>query len=96
MKSLGGSKKKYLSELKRRTQESRAYTAYQALGLEIAEILDDPAHKSLYIKLAKDHDPHALIRIAKAVAEKNHVKSRGAYFMKVLEENRKKNRHETA
>jgi hypothetical protein len=88
MKSISGSKSKYLADLKKRTKESRAYTAYQVLGLEIAEILGDQNHKSLYIKLAKDGDPHTLLRLAKSVAEKKHVKSKGAYFMKVLKETR--------
>jgi len=52
--------------------------------LEVAGLLNDPEHKSLYIKLAKKHGADKLLRIAKGVAEKKDIKNKGAYFMKVL------------
>jgi len=82
MESLRG--KKYLEELKQRKIDSRAYSAHQLTGLEIAEILDDEEHKSLYIKLVKQHGADSLLRLAKSVAERKHVTNKGAYFMKVL------------
>jgi len=90
MKPIKISQSKYLDNLKKRNKESRVYTSYQLLGLEIADILNDNAHKSLYIKLAKDYDPDTLLRIAKSVAEKKRVRNKGAYFMRVLQEKRKK------
>lgn len=88
MRSLPSSSKDYLEELKRRSKTSRVYKSYQLTGLEIANILEDWQHKSLYIKLAKKHGGE-LLGIAKSVAEKKDVKNKGAYFMKVLQTNKK-------
>jgi hypothetical protein len=74
----------YLKKLRERAKESHIYRKYQLFGLEVAEILQDEKHKSLYIKLAKEHGGEKLIRIAKDVAERKNVKNKGAYFMKVL------------
>lgn len=74
----------YIEKLKKRSRESRAYRKYQFIGLEIAGLLEDPEHKSLYIKLAKEHGGEKLLRIAKEVAEKKHIKNKGAYFMTVV------------
>ncbi len=76
----------YFATLEERAKRSRAYTAYQLIGLEIAEILKDRARKALYIKLAKQYNPERLLRLAKSVAERPHVRKRGAYFMKLLAE----------
>ena len=84
MKPLKG--KDYLKELKDRRKETRAYSAHQFVGLEVAQILDDEKHKSLYIKLVKQHGTDLMLRLAKSVAEKKHVTNKGAYFMKVLHE----------
>lgn len=75
---------KYLDELKRRAKESHVYRKYQLVGLEISQILQDEKHKALYIKLAKDGDGDALMRIAKDVAERGDVKNKGAYFMSII------------
>jgi len=74
----------YLKELKRRSKESHVYKKFQLEGLEIAEILGDERHKSLYIKLAKEGNPNRLRRLAKTVAENKNVKNKGAYFMAAL------------
>ncbi len=74
----------YIKNLAKRAKESRVYKKYQLLGLEIAEILEDRTHKSLYIKLAKENNPERLLELAKGVAEKKNIKNRGAYFMAVL------------
>lgn len=74
--------KQYFEELKKRSGTSRVYRSYQLTGLEIANILEDWQHKSLYIKLAKEHG-HRLLEIAKSVAEKMDIKNKGAYFMKI-------------
>ena len=54
-------------------------------GLELAEILDDAEHKSLYIKLAKENDERKLLEIAKDIASKKNVRNKGAYFMKMIQ-----------
>lgn len=74
----------YVQELERRAKKSRVYTAHQARGLEIAELLNDGKHTSLYIKLAKEHNPDRLLRLAKSVVERKNVKNAAAYFMKLL------------
>lgn len=83
MKPLSPSSKSYFDELKKRSKKSRVYKKYQLTGLEIANILEDWSHKSLYIKLAKEHGDR-LLAIAKSVAEKKNVKNKGAYFMKII------------
>ncbi|MEK7640980.1 MAG: hypothetical protein AAB389_03210 [Patescibacteria group bacterium] len=84
MRSIDDSRKEYLRELSRRSSESRAYEPHQLTGLEIANILEDWEHKSLYIKLAKKHGESEMLRLAKTVAENKEVRNKGAYFMKIL------------
>ena len=74
----------YLEELKKRKKESRIYSEHQLVGLLVAEVLEDKEHKSLYIKLAKEHDPYKLLKLAKSVAERKNVENKGAYFMKLF------------
>lgn len=76
--------KSYLDVLKKRGKTSRVYRKHQLLGLEIAQILGDEKHKSLYIKLAKERKPEALLRAAKEVAERKDVQNKGAYFMRII------------
>jgi hypothetical protein len=71
----------YVKSLKERAKQSRAYTAHQLAGLELAEMLHDPKHKSLYIKLAKEHGTARLFELAKSVLEKSDIENPGAYFM---------------
>jgi len=77
-------KEDYFKALKKRAKTSRVYKKYQLVGLEIAQVLEDEKHKSLYIKLAKEHNPDALRALAQEVAERTQVKKKGAYFMKLL------------
>ena len=77
-------REKYLKELRKRSEEKRVSKPYQLTGLEIADILKDERHKSLYIKLVKGHDADYLLRTAKEVAENKNVKSKGAYFMRII------------
>ena len=79
-------REKYIAELARRAKESHVYRNYQLVGLEIADVLHDRPHKALYIKLAKEGNPRRLLAVAKDVAERNGVKNRGAYFMRVVME----------
>ncbi|MEK7187563.1 MAG: hypothetical protein AAB691_01790 [Patescibacteria group bacterium] len=78
--------KDFLETLRERGKKSKVYRAYQLIGLEIAEILDDDRHKSLYIKLAKERHASDLLTLAKDVRERRNVKNKGAYFMKLLSE----------
>ena len=73
----------YLALLKDRAKESHVYKKFQLIGLEVAQFLEDEAHKSLYIKLAKTHGIR-ILRLAKDVAERKNVANKGAYFMKLL------------
>lgn len=74
----------YVKNLKQRGKDSHVYRKYQLFGLEIAQILQDEKHKSLYIKLAKERGGDMMMRIAKDVAERKNIKNKGAYFMKVI------------
>ncbi|HOB89939.1 MAG TPA: hypothetical protein PLN18_00985 [Candidatus Colwellbacteria bacterium] len=73
----------YFRKIKERAKESRVYTRHQLVGLEMAELLDDRAHKSLYIKLAKEFNEDRLLSLAKSIAEKKNIKNKGAYFMAI-------------
>ncbi len=81
---LGEESGEYFKELKARSNKSRVYRSYQALGLTLASMLGDLKHKALYIKLAKQMNGARLMALAKSIAEKKDVINRGAYFMKVL------------
>ena len=83
-------REKYIAELGRRAKESHIYRNYQLTGLEIADILHDRPHKALYIKLAKEGNARRLLAVAKDVAERTGIKNPGAYFMKMIMEERKK------
>ncbi|MDO8601853.1 MAG: hypothetical protein Q7R62_01840 [bacterium] len=85
MKSIQNDGGNYLKDLKERGKESRVYHSHQFVGLEIAVLLHDLEHKSLYIKMAKIHNPDRLLALAKSVAEKRDVKNPGAYFMKLVQ-----------
>lgn len=74
----------YLKALRERASKSRIYRKYQMVGISLAEILHDSAHKALYIKLAKQHDADKLLTLAKRIADKASVKNKGAYFMRVF------------
>ncbi len=76
----------YIKTLKERGSESRVYQKHQQVGLEIAEILQDQEHKALYMKLARNGNVHRLYAIAKDVAEKKGVRNKGAYFMRIAEQ----------
>lgn len=81
-----GKEADYLSALKKRGKESHVHHSHQFIGLEIAMLLRDLEHKSLYIKMAKDHDPARLLELAKSVCERRDVKNPGAYFMRLAQE----------
>lgn len=81
----------YLEKIKDRAKKTRVRTKHQMIGLEIADILGDRRHKALYMKIAKENGSDEALSLAKSVAENGAVKNKGAYFMKVWSESRKKN-----
>lgn len=78
-----------MKQLKERGKRSKVYSPHQFTGLQVAEILHDETHKSLYIKLAKKHGADILLGLARSVADRRNVKNKGAYFMKLLKEHGK-------
>ncbi len=74
----------YFGEIEERGKKSKVYKPYQLFGLQIAQLLDDNDHKSLYMRLAKKYDNNYLLTLAKTISENNNVKNKGAYFMSVL------------
>ncbi|MEK7094017.1 MAG: hypothetical protein AAB903_01605 [Patescibacteria group bacterium] len=76
--------KDFLETLRERAKKSKVYRPYQLTGLELSEILEDEKHKALYIKLAKEHGAEKLIMLAKGVAERKNIQNKGAYFMRLL------------
>ena len=77
-------KPNYLELIRERGKRSRVYRQYQLVGLELAELLRDPAHKALYIKLAKERNADELRELARSVAGRKKVRNLGAYFMYLL------------
>lgn len=77
-------KDEFIKTIKERAAKSKVYKKYQLIGLIIAQLLADEKHKSLYIKLAKEHNPDHLLSIAKDVSERKQIKNKGGYFMRVL------------
>lgn len=80
----------YLKKIEERGKKTKVYKSFQMTGLALSRILDDEEHKALYIKLAKEMDQGALLRLAKDVAEKRRVKNLGAYFMRMLQKEQDK------
>ena len=74
----------YLAKLRDRAKQSRVYRKHQLDGLEIAKILGDETHKTLYMKLAKERDAATLRELAASIASRKNVKNPGALFMYLL------------
>ena len=74
----------YLKDLAARKKITRVYSRHQLLGLEIAKLLGDESHKSLYIKLAKKYPAGELMSVARDVAERRGIRKKGAYFMRII------------
>lgn len=75
--------REYLEEIRKRAIKSHVYSQHQLIGLEIARLLDDEAHKTFYMKLAKERGTQELLSIARDVSERD-IKNKGSYFMKIL------------
>ena len=85
MDGLGNFGKDYLGNMAKRAKVSKVYTPFQAIGVELADILGDRAHTPLYIRIAKTHPDHqSLMSLAKDISTREGVANRGAYFMKML------------
>lgn len=76
-------------EAKRAKKKSPVYVhfEFQDYGVYLSEVLHDPKHKALYIKLAKEK-PRGLLEEAKGFAKEYNTKSvnRGKLFMWKLKE----------
>jgi len=75
---------RYLEKLTERAKHSRAYRDYQLIGLQLAEILHDRPHRALFIKLAKEYNQEKLMELAGKIAERDNIRNKGAYFMRVF------------
>lgn len=62
---------------------------FQAFGNKLAEELNDPKHRTLYIKLAKTEDRKILEQARDFVINQEHVTFKGKLFMWKLKELRK-------
>lgn len=74
----------YLDSIKKRSENTRVGHKHQLIGLEVADLLNDREHASLYIKLVKKYGEGRVVALAKDIAERKNVKNRGAYFMRVF------------
>ena len=83
------SKNGYLDEIKRRSEKKNVTQNFQFIGLEVATILRDLKHKSLYIKLAKEMGAERILRLAKDVADRRNVKNPAGYFMTLVKDIKK-------
>ena len=83
-------KNDYIKELKKRSAQNRVTQNFQLVGLEVATILRDLEHKSLYIKLAKQYGTERIRSLAKDVADRRNIKNPGAYFMTLINEMNKR------
>ena len=88
MESIKKIGKEYLDLLSERAKTSRIYSAHQMTGLALAGLLEDAKHKALYMKLAKTYDQNELLQLAKSISESGKIFNKGAYFMKMLKENK--------
>lgn len=84
MRLLNDEGSKYLEKISERKKDRHITREFQLIGLEVAEILHDHAHKALYIKLTKKFGKDKILSLAKSVAENKNVDNMGAYFMRAL------------
>jgi len=78
--------KDYLDTLKERAKKSHVYKKHQLTGLLMAQDLNDPKHKTLYMKMAKYISNQKLMEIVKDIKERKNITQGGAYFMKIAKE----------
>ena len=80
-------KESYLESLKKRASTTRVFKKHQLFGLQIASLLHDEEHRSLYMKLAKEKNAASLMQMARDVADRRTVKNKGGYYMRLLQKN---------
>ena len=69
--------------------DSRNKYEFQAYGNRLAEELDDPKHRSLYIKLAREEDRNLLEMAREFVMRSENATTKGRLFMWKLTQLRK-------
>lgn len=84
MEPLNEENSKYLQIISERQKDKHITREFQLIGLEVAGILHDQAHKALYIKLTKQFGKDKILSLSKTVAENKNVDNLGAYFMRAL------------
>lgn len=77
--------KEYLQLIAKRATQKRISHQFQLIGLEIAVLLRDTEHKSLYIKYAKEYGSDRMLALAKDISQRRGIDNMGAYFMTVVE-----------
>ena len=70
------------------TEDKYVSREFQSFGVHLAESLDDTAHTSLYIKLAKTM-PRVLLEKALSFCIDSNAKKKGALFMWKLQQLKK-------
>lgn len=84
MERINNNEAQYFEELFKRGKKSRITTKHQLIGLQISEILSDPDHKSLYMKMAMHLNTTIIMSLAKSIGESKKPGNKGAIFMHVL------------
>lgn len=75
MQSIGDVLKKFSP-----TEDKYVSREFQSFGVHLSEVLDDPKHKSLYIKMAKTIHRSILEKALSFCIDSN-AKNKGALFM---------------
>ena len=71
----------FVELVKKRGRMSKVFKKYQWDGLEIAALLKDESHKTLYIKLVKENPNLDLVALARDISSRKNIGNKGAYFM---------------
>ncbi len=80
----GLNKSGYLKTLQERAAKRNITQEFQLIGLEIAVVLHDLEHKSIYIKYAKAYGSDKMLALAKDIASRRGVENPAGYFMTVV------------
>lgn len=67
---------------------------FQAYGNRLAEEFNDPKHRALYIKLAKEEDRNLLELAREFVVKQKHIGKKGPLFMWKLKKLKNKDKQE--
>lgn len=77
---------KIINRVEKKKESQRVSREFQDYGIRIAEQLNDTAHKSLYIKLAKEKPRKALEDALSYVLDYPQAHTKGRLFMWKLKE----------